>query len=587
MPAMDGLVVVLPIGTKEVVDCDKTDIDQTPISLQNSAPVANAGLDISATVNKPVILHGSGTDNDGDIVSYEWREGSKHLSDAQSFTYTPTTTGIHTLTLVVTDDDGESDSDEVNINVLEKIDLLESPVATDKNDTFTKIHFKLSRNAQAQVEYGIDAHHTQFTTKETSYNYSEHTQRIENLKPFTVYHYKIHFWDENGNETVSDDFTFKTSPLNGKWRTGYYFPGNAWRFKVDKIPFDMYTHMIEAFVLPMVNADGSPGLDTEIYKTDYYDGGKIEDFVSTAHKHYVKALFALKSNPHYQGAILQCTSEENIDAFVAVLAKFINDYNYDGIDIDWEAANYDGESYVRLVKKLRKALGKDKIIMTAGQLKNKAYISKVIDEVDQVNMMFYDMYKGGHYYHGEEKTWYNTAVRNPTGVEFDISNLETIENGVWYMLDGGGMPPEKLGIGIPFYGRIIQALRENNQEEGVTGPLQPYQADSFKQKYISYFALMTGRDRSDYNDYWIKGVHHWDDEAKVPYISYDLNGSKDDAFITYTDPRQIRESVRLMKERDVGGMMTFVNRYEYMENEVGDARYPLSKALVDAMDGVK
>jgi len=505
-----------------------------------------------------------------------------YLSDAQSFIYTPTITNVHSLILIVTDDERKSASTQVNMNVLNNITLLESQKAIDVNSTSMKIHFKLSKNAQAQVEYGIDAHHTKFTTKETSFDYSDHTQRIDNLEPFTVYHYRIHYWDESGNKTVSDDYTFKTLPLNGKWRTGYYFPGNAWDFPVDKIPFDMYTHMIEAFVAPMINIDGSPGLDIKTYKIETYDGSKIKDFVHTAHQHYVKALFSLANKNANKASFKYCTAKENVDAFVAVVVKFVNVYNYDGVDIDWESYDFDGKNFVRFVRKLRKGLGEDKLITVAGQFKNKAYNVEVIDDINQINMMFYDMYRSGRY-KGWHQTWYNTAVRNQAGVKFDRWNRETQENGLWYMLDGGEIPAEKLGMGIPFYGRIIQGIDSNNSKEGLSRPLQPYIYNSLKQTYIQYSDLITGNG----NNYWTKGVHYWDDETKSPYISYDVEGSENDAFVTYTDPRQIRESVKLFKEYNVGGMMVFVSRYEYMKNEVGEARYPLSKALVDAMDGVK
>ena len=504
-----------------------------------------------------------------------------YFSDVRSFRYTPTTTGVHSLILIVTDDERKSASAHVNINVLDNITLLESQQATDVNDTSMKIHFKLSKNAQAQVEYGIDANHTKFTTKEISFDYADHTQWIYGLNANTIYHYKIHYWDESGNETVSDDYTFKTLPPKGKWRTGYFYPNNSWDFIVNEIPFDMYTHMIEAFVAPMINSDGSPGLDIETYKVDTYNGSKIEDFVNTAHLHYVKALFALANKNTDKTSFEYCTSKENVDAFVAVVVKFINEHNYDGVDIDWETG-FNGEGFVRFVTKLRKSLDEDKLITVAGQLRNKSFYIEVIDKIDQINMMFYDMYRSGKY-KGWPQTWYNTAVRNQPGVEFDRWNRETQENGLWYMLDGGGIPAEKLGMGIPFYGRIIQGIDSNNSKEGLSRLLQPYVYNSLKRTYIQYSDLITGSG----NNYWIKGVHHWDDETKSPYISYDVEGSENDAFVTYTDPRQIRESVKLFKEYNVGGMMVFVSRYEYMKNEVGEARYPLSKALVDAMDGVK
>ncbi len=79
----------------------------------NDAPVADAGADKSTTVNTAVTLSGSGSDRDGTIASYQWREGNTVLGNSATLTYTPTTEGTHTLTLTVTDDDGATASDTV------------------------------------------------------------------------------------------------------------------------------------------------------------------------------------------------------------------------------------------------------------------------------------------------------------------------------------------------------------------------------------------------------------------------------------------------------------------------------------------
>ncbi len=85
----------------------------------NQAPIANAGLDKSVTVNKTITLNGSGTDSDGYIISYEWKKGDTILSTTSTLNYTPTEVGIDTLTLTVTDDDGATASDSVMVTVEE------------------------------------------------------------------------------------------------------------------------------------------------------------------------------------------------------------------------------------------------------------------------------------------------------------------------------------------------------------------------------------------------------------------------------------------------------------------------------------
>jgi len=90
----------------------------------NIPPVADAGSDASVPFDQTIRLNGSGSDDDGSIESYEWKEGSTVLSDSASFDYTPGITGVHELTLTVTDDDGAQGTDTVKITATKEQPLL-------------------------------------------------------------------------------------------------------------------------------------------------------------------------------------------------------------------------------------------------------------------------------------------------------------------------------------------------------------------------------------------------------------------------------------------------------------------------------
>jgi hypothetical protein len=115
---------------------------------ENIPPVANAGEDKIVYINNIVNIIGSGSDKDGTIVGYEWKEGSAILANTAAFDYTPATIGIHTLTLTVTDNDGATDSDTMNVNVTS------FPDAVVHDPSFTSIHFSGSQNC-AQCHDGI------------------------------------------------------------------------------------------------------------------------------------------------------------------------------------------------------------------------------------------------------------------------------------------------------------------------------------------------------------------------------------------------------------------------------------------------
>jgi len=86
-----------------------------------STPQANAGEDQSVAQLEDVILDASGSrDNNGNIVSYEWKEGITILSTDVTFTKSDFSIGEHLITLTVTDDDGEIGTDTILVTVLDE-----------------------------------------------------------------------------------------------------------------------------------------------------------------------------------------------------------------------------------------------------------------------------------------------------------------------------------------------------------------------------------------------------------------------------------------------------------------------------------
>jgi len=91
-------------------------------TMGNRPPVADAGPDQTVTDSdengfETVTLDGSdSSDPDGEITTYEWKEGANVLGDTVSITM-EFTVGTHTVTLTVTDDEGATDSDDVVITV--------------------------------------------------------------------------------------------------------------------------------------------------------------------------------------------------------------------------------------------------------------------------------------------------------------------------------------------------------------------------------------------------------------------------------------------------------------------------------------
>ncbi|MFA4992758.1 MAG: DUF2612 domain-containing protein [Candidatus Omnitrophota bacterium] len=82
---------------------------------------------------------------------------------------------------------------------------------TNQTSTSVQITFTFNEVSQAQVEYGITTAYGSLGGKETSFNYSTHTQTITGLVSNQTYHFRIHGWNQAGIESISNDAIFLTT----------------------------------------------------------------------------------------------------------------------------------------------------------------------------------------------------------------------------------------------------------------------------------------------------------------------------------------------------------------------------------------
>lgn len=354
------------------------------------------------------------------------------------------------------------------------------------------------------------------------------------------------------------------------WRFGFFWSPTAATYPPSLIPWSSYTHITQASILPTASC----GIDDTSYNTK----GSRESFVETAHAHGVKALITLLHDKQLE-AIGDCTTPAKIDAFVATLVAHIKTYNYDGIDLDWEDGVIPAH-YQNLVKRLRAAM--PTMLLTVDiAVHQRAYVASVQDKIDRINLMNYDM--GGTDYHGRKlvKTWHNAALRSAG----DTTKYKSAEANLKYLLSSG-IAPTKINLGVPFYGYVYQGCvagqSSANCRTGVQRPEDAFSAAGLHRTQLDYNKLISS--------HFMKGVLSWDDVRKAPFIRYKgKTGScvkfpcDADAFVTYPDPRQMQEAVALLLEKNLGGIMTFALHQEYLQNEIGDARYPLTSAIMQAL----
>lgn len=147
-------------------------------------------------------------------------------------------------------------------------------------------------------------------------------------------------------------------------------------------------------------------------------------------------------------------------AFINSVIEFLKEYDFDGIDLDWEYPSarlgdptVDKDNYLKLVREMREAFDPHGYLLTAamspGKDKiDKAYYIKELNELfDFMNIMAYDYHGGWENFFGHNAPLYP----RPEDVE-PLMIYFTVNYTMNYYLQHGATL-DKLVMGIPFYGR--------------------------------------------------------------------------------------------------------------------------------------
>ena len=84
-------------------------------------------------------------------------------------------------------------------------------IQANPSNTDATIEWAFNDFATGYVEYGKTTAYGNETTRETSFNYKLHQQTISNLEPNSLYHFRIHGRDAQGNEVTSADNVVTTT----------------------------------------------------------------------------------------------------------------------------------------------------------------------------------------------------------------------------------------------------------------------------------------------------------------------------------------------------------------------------------------
>lgn len=137
------------------------------------------------------------------------------------------------------------------------------------------------------------------------------------------------------------------------------------------------------------------------------------------------------------GAFVEMTSSpETRRVFVENLLAFLLSHNLDGADFDWEfpATQAQFENYIALLAETKEALSAHGLLVSVALPAESSFPLEEFAVVDRVHLMSYDR--------GERHSTFEQAVED----------VQTFLQ--------AGIPPEKLILGMPFYGRNIAPPHE-------------------------------------------------------------------------------------------------------------------------------
>ena len=242
---------------------------------------------------------------------------------------------------------------------------------------------------------------------------------------------------------------------------------------------------------------------------------------------------------------------ESREIFAQSLVDIVNDYGFDGIDMDWEypcdgiaGIEYSPEdkpNYTALTQLLRDKMGPDKIVsMAAGAMQScveSLELDKLVKLMDFINIMTYDMCPW-------DSVNYHTALYTS-----DTAKNRSGHHGI-EMYEKAGVPRDKLTLGCAFYARIYRGVDGHGAPaEGPPGFSGGY-ADTMTQVEAA-------------------GGLQYDAQAEAPY-AYD---AKEKAFITFDNPRSLKAKMAYVKETGLAGIM-------FWEYSCDDENSTLLKNLV-------
>ena len=242
-------------------------------------------------------------------------------------------------------------------------------------------------------------------------------------------------------------------------------------------------------------------------------------------------------------------TKESRQVFIHSVLQFIEQYQLDGLDIDWEYPSQTGagnkfrpedkQNYTLVLEELRKKFDHEekklhrKLFLTiatgaSSEFLDHTNMGKVQKYVDTVNLMAYDYYEPGSESITGNHAPLFTDPQDPKKISADRSVQE---------YEQAGVPAAKIVLGVPFYEHVWGQVPDTNH--GLFQPGKPV-----PNAYAGYGNVASSMLNNGY-------VRYWDAASSVPY----LYNPAQQIFVSYEDPESLALKCKYVLDHKLAGMM--------------------------------
>ena len=348
-----------------------------------------------------------------------------------------------------------------------------------------------------------------------------------------------------------------TPSSSARWVDAYYVGYEQGLLPINEIDFSALTHLMVGRITPL--SDGSVNTTFDIDTTNGPIFAKAA--AQAAHAAGRKAILMLGGAGEHAGFV-GAASDQHRAAFVQNILARMDEYGYDGIDMDWEPVDAADRAPLKsLIHDLRIARPNMLLTMPVGFVNANfpgevdAYYAEIAQDLDQMNIMTYGMsgnYDGWDTWHFSPL--FGEAPTHPVSIDHSAKRYAEI-----------GVPKAKLGIGAGFYGTCWRNVTQPG--ESLTG-----KNVSVTENDMSYAAIV--------GNYLPHATANIDATNKAPYLSASTAfGPNNCNFVGYDNEASIAAKGAYVRAQGLSGVIIWTIGMGHIASAPVGQRDPLMDAI--------